>query len=175
MDDDMTLLMAEPSSPRAVAAVVLAAFDTGRWGDVAAHCAEPPLAELRDSVARLVESLHERPAEDSDEDTANAALHAYGDDLADATMLRALAPRALFTRYLSRQVDLTSKPGPRMIEEVCITGDHALVRYTRPRAASEELQLVRTAAEWQVIPNADILAAVKLSPALWRRRMDSSR
>lgn len=162
--------MVDSGSPHAIAAAVLAALDARRWSDVAACCAERPLAEIRDSVVRLIESLHEHRVGLPDTFDASAALREYGDDLADAAALQAIEPRAFLARYLSRPEMTVRSAGPRTIDEVSVAGEEAAVRYRRPGGQSEKLRLVRSAGEWHVVPNDDILAAVTLSDALWRQR-----
>ena len=165
--------MVDSSSPHATAAAVLASLDAQRWSDVAARCAEPPLAELRDSVARLIESLHEHRLALPDDVDASAVMREYGDDLADAAALRALTPRAFLVRYLSRPAMIVPSTGPRTMGEVSVAGDHAVVTYRRPGAGSQELRLVRSAGEWHVLLNDDILPGVRLSLPLWRRRFEA--
>ena len=167
--------MVDSASPHATAATVLAALDAQRWSYVAACCAELPLAEIRDSVVRLLNSLHEHRVALPDTFDASEALREYGDDLADTAALQALSPRAFFTRYLSRPETTVRAAGPRTIDEVSVAGEQAVVRYRRPGAHTEELMLVRSAGEWQAVPNGDILAAVRLSDALWRRRFKAGR
>lgn len=162
--------MVDSGSPHATAGAILAALDARRWSDVATCCAELPLAEIRDSAVRFIEALHQHQATLPDTFDASAALRDYGDDLADAAALQALSPRAFFTRYLSRPETTVRGAGPRTIYEVSVAGEEAVVRYRRPGAHTEELMLVRSAGEWQAVPNGDNLAAVRLSDALWRRR-----
>lgn len=162
--------MADSDSPRAAAAALLAALDARRWSDVAAGCAEGPLAELRDSAVLLVQLLLEHRMVLPDEVEASAALRELGNDLPDAAALQALTPRAFLVRHLSRPEGTVHGEGLRTIDEVSLAGDEAVVRYRRPGAQSEELRLVRSAGEWQAVPNTDMLAAVRLSDALWRRR-----
>lgn len=160
--------MVDSGSPHARAAALLAALDAQRWSDVAACCAERPLAEFRDSVVRLTRMLEHRLAL-PDEVDASAALREYGKDLTDAAALQALTPHAFLVRHLSRS---TTAPGagPRTIEEVSVVGDEAVVRYRRPGDHSKALRLVHSAGEWQAVPNGDFLRVVRLSDALWRRR-----
>jgi hypothetical protein len=165
--------MVDSSTPHGTAAAVLAALDAQRWSDVAARCAEAPLAELRDSVATFIESLHQHRFALPDEIDPSAVLREYGDDLADAAALRALTPRAFLVRHLSRPEMIVPSTGPRTMGEVSLAGDHAVVKYRRPGTGSQELRLVRSAGEWRVLLNDDILPVVRLSPALWRRRFEA--
>src|SRR5690242_10339218 len=105
--------MVDSDSPHAAAAALLAALDARRWSDVAAHCAEQPLAELRDSIARLIKSLRENARRLPDTFDVAEALREYGDDLTDDAALQALAPRAFLTRYLSRTDATVPGAGPR--------------------------------------------------------------
>src|SRR5690242_10198253 len=70
--------MVDSDSPHAAAAALLAALDARRWSDVAAHCAEQPLAELRDSIARLIKSLRENARRLPDTFDVAEALREYG-------------------------------------------------------------------------------------------------
>ncbi|MGH7623747.1 MAG: hypothetical protein ACREOJ_00320 [Gemmatimonadaceae bacterium] len=71
--------MVDSDSPHATAAAVLAALDARRWSDVAARCAEPPLAEFRDSVVRFIQVLREHQVALPHEVDASAAQREYGD------------------------------------------------------------------------------------------------
>lgn len=161
------------TSPEIVACALLAALDAGHWEDVAAHCAEEPLAALRDRAAQLIDSTHENGGALLDGDDFDKALHAFGNDLPDAAALRLLTPRVFFVRFLSRP-DQQPAPGPRRIAEVVRHDAEPVCRYRRAQGSMLDLRVIRTAQGWQAVPNTDVLSAVTLSPSLWQRRFGAA-
>lgn len=164
--------MIRADAPEAVARDFLAAFDARRCADVAERCAEPALRELRDAAARSIELGREHNGTSSDDAAPHEPLGVYGDDLPDMAAFRALPLREFFVRYLSRPDLPLQRAQRRTIEEVEVRGEEAVCRYRVSSDETTELRLVQRDGKWLAIPNADILSAVILSQALWRRRLD---
>jgi len=164
--------MIRDDPPETVARALLASFDARRWADVAERCAEPALREFHDAAARSIEVGREHNGTSSNDAGLHESLRVYGDDVVNMAAFRALPAREFFVRYLSRPDLPVRRVGRRTVEEVEIRGEEAVCRYRVSSDEATELRLVRLEDQWMAIPNADMLSAVILSQALWRRRLD---